>query len=155
MTAHLRVRHYRLTFAVAVTSAGLFALALRSRVVPPVEAWPSAPVRADVLQTRPDAFAPTPIGFEIVAMGEAGTGVRLRSDSPVPAPDLLLYWTPDAVILEDLPLGAHLLGSVGRLGPEPLPLPAPALAADGSLLLYSGAHRRVVARAALQAPEPR
>ena len=81
-------------------------------------------------------------------------GVELTLTEAFSEPDVAVYWTArTGAAPETLPRDAVLVGSIGKIGAQRLELPPQAVATQGSLVLYSVAHGRVLG--ALTISEPR
>lgn len=130
MTRPLR-RFHRFTFlGLAVLLPLLFGAGLRSR---------RPLVQVEVPSERIHLI--TPNGTEIAADSRELWGKAIE------APDPLVYWVEDDPDRGTLPANAHLLGSLTAGARNSLRIPQGRK--RGILILYSLAHREVVARAAV------
>ncbi len=72
--------------------------------------------------------------------------VELHPQDYLKIPDLLVYWHPQPAIQTDkLPDDAYLLGALAGTKTLRFILPEPAMTQDGSLILYSLAHQKIIA----------
>lgn len=149
MIAKLRARHRWMSALMGVVSLGGLGVALASRVAPPVMPTLPAPVSAAALPAGPplsvDEALWTGASIRTARYAEA---VVLSPLEPLRMPDPLVYLAASAPAGEALPQGARLLGSLSDAANQPFPVPANA---QGHLIVYSLAHDRVVAHAALGA----
>ena len=65
------------------------------------------------------------------------------------APDLLVYWTPSAPQMRELPAGSVLLGAIGERERR-FVLPEPVRENSGAFAVFSLAHGEVVAVQSLE-----
>jgi hypothetical protein len=139
-------------FVLGPISLGVLALALTSRgaapLVPVLPAWSAAPrSEGAVLWEREDLFPGWPARLSV----RADRSAELKALRPLVAPDVLVYWTPDAAVdLGSLPADAHLVARLGGTAVHRFTLPAHDVPAPaGALVLYSLGHQEVVAAAVL------
>jgi hypothetical protein len=72
-------------------------------------------------------------------------GVELTLTRALEVPDVAVYWTARTGAAPDqLPRDAVLLGTIGKIGAQRLPLPPQATETGGNLVLYSAAHHSVL-----------
>jgi hypothetical protein len=160
MIRPLRKRHRAMVVVLALVVPPLFALGILGR---PQEARMAA---------MPEGLAPEAVDPGAVisrhtkgAMPEftaratlfaRGDGVAVTVETtPHPVrPELLVYWSADAVSGASLPETAYLLGSLGSGGPTAFDLPVEAAGRDGHLVLYALAQSEVVETILLRAGRP-
>jgi len=81
--------------------------------------------------------------------------VELTLTEALTEPDVAVYWTArTGAALETLPHDAVLVGTIGKIGAQRLPLPPLASKTAGSLVLYSVAHRTVLGVLAIPQRRP-
>jgi hypothetical protein len=148
MIRPLRRRHRVMIAGVALVVLPLFVAALASRNLPgPMDRVPEVLLRqpglgAVVAETE-DLWAGLGVAARV-----GGDVLELRTGAELPRPDVLLYWSPEAVeVGAALPDRARLVGSLAGNGPERFILPAEASGGTGFLVLYSLAHQELFAAA--------
>lgn len=157
----LRRRHRWITMALAVglPIAFIAGLAVR-KPIPTTENAPSALmappdiVFSQLLFDKSDLWANLKITTRLYADQQPARqlAVELHPQDDLKAPDLLVYWHPEpAVQTEQLPDEAYLLGALAGTQMGRFILPAPALTQEGSLILYSLAHQKIIATTTLPA----
>ena len=143
----------------ALVVPALFVAALVVRRPAPTDADATDPLEREAFRSagvveRVSIAPPLPaIEVELVRGGLAPPGLALRLHTSLfdERPDVLPYWSADRPASGGTwPGPAHLLGSGGNRFDGFLLLPEPAREHDGWLVLYSVAHREVVAE--LQLP---
>lgn len=138
MIRPLRARHRRMIVVLALVVPMLLVAALAVR-----RPAPTSPDRID------SSVPPLPALEVELARGESdapGLAVRLRTSLFDERPDILPYWSPVRPVDDgSWTARSHLLGSGGKRFDEFLLLPEAAQERDGWLVLYSVAHREVVA----------
>ncbi len=76
--------------------------------------------------------------------------VELQPQSYLKIPDMLVYWHPQPSIQKSqIPDDAYLLGALAGTQKLRCILPEPAATQDGSLILYSLAHQKIIVTAKL------
>ena len=146
MIAPLRSLHRWAFVAIALVVPALFAAS-----------WHAKQLRPQVprLPWRVDAAAPLPVQARRIAtnlpvrvavtQNELTRPVlEVETFDPLAVADPLIYWTSEPKIADrtELPADSVLLGAVPAAGRKTFRLPP--MATRGSILFYSGAHRRVV-----------
>jgi hypothetical protein len=155
----IRVHRRRHLWAFAILAFVLptiLVAALAARRTPPVVA--SAPTALTdptldtwvALDSSEAQVREAPIRIRLLAPLTSATptrlGVELEPAGAIGRPDVLVYWIGTSPgVSEVLPAEALLIGSIGGARPRRFELPQPALQASGSLVLYSAAHREILA----------
>ncbi len=146
MIAPLRRRHATLLPSLALVATAVLAFAVGSRSSTP--------------SVSPDAER-SPSGRELTTSWEGPTirtrlssegELWLQSEETLSAPDLLLYWLPEAPS-DALPVDARLLGPWNGSGQDAFDLPSEALERSGHLLLFSLGHGELVTSTAFDPRE--
>ena len=144
MIRRLRQRHASVLFALAVVVPVIFVAALAVR--PELPVMPSA---SPPLQTESwTALDPGGSLRGLIEVRGHNEWLHLVRDERLVAPDALVYWSSE-VPGDDAPFppAAVLLGALGDTGSHTYALPARDV--TGNLLVYSLAHRSVIAAAPL------
>jgi hypothetical protein len=147
----LRRGHRVASIVLALVVPPCFALALASRpTLPPPGEIPAAlvsdPPAGALVEERADLWSPLAIRTRIYASGV----IELAPQVDLEQPDVLVYWSPEAV-RDRLPDGARWLGRLAGTSPRRFALPPDARGRAGSLHLYSLGHAQWLASAALEA----
>lgn len=140
MIRSLRRRHAKLILGIAAIVPIVVLLALAARPTPPIMAS-SAPRPAVGSWT---ALGPNDGLHALVESVGTQEWLHLARDEKLVAPDVLVYWSPEAPVdKEPFPSSAVLLGALGDTGAQTFDLPASDV--SGVLLLYSLAHQSTIA----------
>jgi len=150
MIRPLRQRHRRIFAVLTVILPASFAIGIATRQSVPMSQSLPAALAPEVVFTskiwaRDDLFTKTPLRVVLLRdyENDGKFAVQLSAPAVFAKPDLLVYWTTNAVEAEDrIPDNAVLLGSFS--GSAPLELPGEFLSMPGTLILYSLANGEVV-----------
>lgn len=155
----LRRRHLWMTTAIAIILPVVFVAGLAVRKpIPATENAPSALMAppavsfSHLLFEKSDLWADLKITTRVYADQQPAErlAVELHPQDYLKIPDLLVYWHPQPSIQTDkLPDDAYLLGALAGTQKRRFILPEPAMTQDGSLILYSLAHQKIIAATTL------
>lgn len=161
MIYRLRTIHRRVWTALFFALPVLFAVVILARQPRPLIV--RLPAALTAAPARPETASETPEREWTGLWGELPITTRLYASSPkleletataLGIPDLLLYWSPITTSNDSLSDRAVLLGDWQGVGNGRYALPPEAASTSGQLVLYSLAHREVVARTEWPPPTP-
>ena len=140
MIRSLRRRHARIVLCVAAIVPLVVLWALVARPTPPIMAL-AAPPPATESWT---ALGPNDSLRALIESDGAQEWLHLARDETLVAPDVLVYWSPEAPARDErFPSSAVLLGALGDPGAQTFNLPVRDV--NGVLFLYSLAHQSSIA----------
>ncbi|MGH7595223.1 MAG: hypothetical protein ACREOI_02675 [bacterium] len=155
MIQPLRRRHRWMMAAITVILPVVFVagLAVRKPIpatenIPAASTSPSSMAFTHLLFEKTDLWPELKITTRVYADQQPAErlAVELHPQDYLKIPDLLVYWHPQPSIQTDkLPDGAYLLGALAGTQKLRCILPEPAMTQDGSLILYSLAHQKIIA----------
>jgi hypothetical protein len=159
MIQPLRRRHLGMMTAIAIILPIVFIAGLAVRKpIPATESLPSALMTppaisfSHLLFEKSDLWTDLKITTRVYAGQQPAEhlAVELYPQSYLKIPDLLVYWHPQPSIQTGkLPDDAYLLGVLAGTHKLRFILPEPAMTQDGSLILYSLAHQKIIAATTL------
>lgn len=151
----LRRRHRWLTMAISIILPIAFIAGLSVRKpIPATENIPAGSMRpssisfAHLLFEKSDLWTGLKIITRVYTDQQPAErlAVELHPQDYLKIPDMLVYWHPQPSIQTDkLPDDVYLLGALAEMKKLRFILPGPAMTQDGSLILYSLAHQKVIA----------
>lgn len=163
MMLSLRRRHRWMMAAVAIVLPAAFIAGHAVRKpVPATESMPSmfmappATAFPHLLYEKSDLWQALRITTRVYADQQPAErlAVELHPQGYLKIPDMLVYWhaqPPNQ--LDKLPDAAYLLGALAGTQKLRSVLPEPAMTQDGSLILYSLAHQKIIAATNLPTSE--
>ena len=158
MIMPLRKRHRFMITLLAIVLPIAFITGLTGRQapavmeIPPVDLQASAAVFSQIVYEKNDLWPGHTITTRLCADGMPPTRltVELQPREDFKIPDLLVYWHEGEMVEGDrIPAGAFLLGNLAGRQARQMILPEGALQYDGRLVLFSLAHQKIFASAAL------
>jgi hypothetical protein len=151
----LRRRHRRMIAAITIVLPIAFVAGLAVRKpIPATENLPSAltvlPATSfpHLLLEENDLWSDLKITTRVYGDQQPAErlAVELYPQDYLKIPDLLVYWHhPPSIQTDKLPGDAYLLGALAGTQKLRCILPEPAMTQDGSLILYSLAHQKIIA----------
>ncbi|MGH7457073.1 MAG: hypothetical protein ACRENG_37330 [bacterium] len=151
----LRRRHRWMTVAISIVLPIAFVAGLTVRKpipatenVPAASMTPSSAAFSHLLFEKSDLWPDLKITTRVYADQQpaARLAVELHPQDYLKIPDMLVYWHPQPSIQTDkLPDEVYLLGALAGTEKLRFILPEPAMTQDGSLILYSLAHQKIIA----------
>ena len=149
MIRSLRQRHRRTVFVLSVVIPAVFTLGIATRrEIPSLPSNSSDRSRISQYEEvwkRDNLWAKTQIETCLMK-GPSQFAVTLQPRNPITEPDILIYWVPEEVAIDDAPPeSAFLIGSFDPSVATPLALPKQAAGKSGRLLMYSLANQEIVA----------
>lgn len=155
MIQPLRRRHCWMMAAITIVLPIVFVagLAVRKPIpatenVPAALMTPAAISFSHLLFERSDLWTDLKITTRVYADQQPAEhlAVELHPQDYLKIPDMLAYWRPQPSIQTDqLPDNVYLLGALAGAQKLRFILPEPAMTQDGSLILYSLAHQKIIA----------